>query len=246
MSSTRRAARPDGRSQCRRRRDRRRYRAARRGDERKHRVRPARRRSVDDATAGNEAVLRGVVLGAHASYADRDGFGRRELGATCRADRGRGLLSGRCVGGHRRLEGGSVGYVKLHGALYHRAAVDEDVAVALARALAAIGSLRRARRSRIGPPGLAGRRGWPSRPRPSAIGPTGRTASSSTGTSLARCWTTRPGCGSGRRASRSREPSRRPTGASWRSRRRRCACTATRRARSSRRARCAPPSNGPG
>ena len=34
----------------------------------------------------SEAVRRGVALGAHPSYADRDGFGRRELGASLRAD----------------------------------------------------------------------------------------------------------------------------------------------------------------
>jgi 5-oxoprolinase (ATP-hydrolysing) subunit A len=89
----------------------------------------------------SEAVRRGVVLGAHASYADRDGFGRRELGATCEQ-----IVDDVCyqIGALQaiaRLEGGSVGYVKLHGALYHRAAVDEDVAVGLARALGAIGSL---------------------------------------------------------------------------------------------------------
>jgi UPF0271 protein len=91
--------------------------------------------------AVGEAVRRGVGIGAHASYADRDGFGRRELGATCEQ-----IVDDVCyqVGALQaiaRLEGGSVGYVKLHGALYHRAAANEDVAQGLARALVAIGPL---------------------------------------------------------------------------------------------------------
>jgi UPF0271 protein len=87
----------------------------------------------------HEAVRRGVAIGAHPSYADRDGFGRRELGASTGQ-----IVADVCyqVGALQAiacLEGGAVGYVKLHGALYHRAAVDEEVARSLARALATIG-----------------------------------------------------------------------------------------------------------
>jgi len=86
-----------------------------------------------------EAFRRGVVLGAHASYPDREGFGRRELGmgaeqiadAVCYQIGALGAIAG--------LEGVPVRYVKLHGALYHRAAADEEVALALAQALAVIG-----------------------------------------------------------------------------------------------------------
>jgi len=88
-----------------------------------------------------EAVVRGVVIGAHASYADRSGFGRRELGT--RPEQIAEEVSYQ-VGALRAiasLEDASVDYVKLHGALYHRAGVDEELALILSRALASLGGL---------------------------------------------------------------------------------------------------------
>ena len=81
------------------------------------------------------AAGRGVTIGAHPSYPDRVGFGRRELAATP-ADIAAdvtyqvGALDGFC-----RAAGTRVRYVKLHGALYHRAARDREVAKAVAFAL---------------------------------------------------------------------------------------------------------------
>jgi len=81
------------------------------------------------------AAGRGVTIGAHPGYRDLAGFGRRDLGATpaeLAADVTYqvGALDGFC-----RAAGVRVRYVKLHGALYHRAARDREVAKALAFAL---------------------------------------------------------------------------------------------------------------
>jgi len=88
-----------------------------------------------------EALERGVAVGAHPSYADRDGFGRREIATGAEQIADEVCYQVGALQAIARLEGGSVAYVKLHGALYHRAAVDEEVALVLARALAGIGRL---------------------------------------------------------------------------------------------------------
>ncbi|HLN06140.1 MAG TPA: 5-oxoprolinase subunit PxpA, partial [Acidimicrobiales bacterium] len=89
--------------------------------------------------AVREAFRRGVAVGAHPSYSDRDGFGRREVGVSAEQVADEVCYQVGALRAIAELEGGSVAYVKLHGALYHRAAVDEEVAVTLAKALAAIG-----------------------------------------------------------------------------------------------------------
>jgi len=86
-----------------------------------------------------EAVQRGVVLGAHTSYPDREGFGRRELGMGAEQIVDVVCYQVGALEAIASLEGVAVRYVKLHGALYHRAAADEEVALALAEALAVIG-----------------------------------------------------------------------------------------------------------
>ena len=81
------------------------------------------------------AAGRGVTIGAHPGYRDLAGFGRRDLGATP-AEIGAdvmyqvGALDAFC-----RAVGTRVRYVKLHGALYHRAAEDREAAKAVAFAL---------------------------------------------------------------------------------------------------------------
>lgn len=78
---------------------------------------------------------RGVAIGAHVSYPDIPGFGRRELG-----------LDASEIAHHVRqqiesfrkvcaAENASVRYVKPHGALYNRAARDPDAAAAVSRAI---------------------------------------------------------------------------------------------------------------
>jgi UPF0271 protein len=77
-----------------------------------------------------EAGERGVAIGAHVGYRDREGFGRRALGvpaATVEAETVEQIRALREVGGR-------VAYVKPHGALYHRAGVDEACAAAIVSA----------------------------------------------------------------------------------------------------------------
>lgn len=81
------------------------------------------------------ASARGVAIGAHPSYPDLVGFGRRELAATpaeIEADviYQIGALAGVCA-----AAGAPLRYVKPHGALYNRAARDAAAAAAIVRAV---------------------------------------------------------------------------------------------------------------
>jgi UPF0271 protein len=94
--------------------------------------------------AGNRALMReaaavchdrGIAIGAHVSYRDRQGFGRRNV------ERAPELLVGDIVEQCAALAedagaaGGRVAYVKPHGALYHRMGVDPSVAAAVVDAV---------------------------------------------------------------------------------------------------------------
>ena len=82
------------------------------------------------------AVAARVAIGAHVSYRDREGFGRRVLDvdpATLGAEAAEQIAALQAVAA---AAGGRVAYVKPHGALYHRASVDRDCAGALVRAAA--------------------------------------------------------------------------------------------------------------
>ena len=83
------------------------------------------------------AVRLRKTIGAHVSYLDREGFGRRELDVSpdVLADHVAQQIA--ALEATAVLAGGSVRYVKPHGALYNRAAVDPVTARALARAVAA-------------------------------------------------------------------------------------------------------------
>lgn len=73
-----------------------------------------------------EAEARGVRVGAHPSYLDREGFGRVERNEPA------ARLADEVAEQVERLASiGEVGYVKLHGALYHRANTDEEAAEAI-------------------------------------------------------------------------------------------------------------------
>jgi UPF0271 protein len=85
-----------------------------------------------------EAASRGVVVGAHPGYADREGFGRRvipmtppEIGRMVAAQVG-------ALAGVAALAGTEVRYVKPHGALGNLAADDRAVAEAIVAAVAAL------------------------------------------------------------------------------------------------------------
>jgi 5-oxoprolinase (ATP-hydrolysing) subunit A len=94
--------------------------------------------------AGSRALMReaaavchgrGIAIGAHVSYRDRDGFGRRPV------ERAPELLVGDIVEQCAALSeeagavGGQVDYVKPHGALYHRMGVDPAVAASVVDAV---------------------------------------------------------------------------------------------------------------
>ncbi len=82
------------------------------------------------------AGRRGVVLGAHPSYPDREGFGRRPLElepGVLAAALGEQLQA---LARAAREAGTGVRYVKPHGALYHQAASDPALAATLAAAFA--------------------------------------------------------------------------------------------------------------
>jgi UPF0271 protein len=81
------------------------------------------------------AIGRGVTVGAHPGYRDPQGFGRRELAASPAEIAADVTYQVGALDAFCRSSGGRVRYVKLHGALYHRAARDRDVAKAVAFAL---------------------------------------------------------------------------------------------------------------
>lgn len=86
----------------------------------------------------NLAAERGVVVGAHPGYADREGFGRRIIPMTP-AEIGR--MTAAQVGalqGVAALAGTEVRYVKPHGALGNLAADDRAVADAIVAAVATL------------------------------------------------------------------------------------------------------------
>jgi hypothetical protein len=170
----------------------------------------------DDASM--ERVLRacaasGTRAGAHPSFVDREGFGRRaqavEPAVLAR------VVASQCAALARiaaRL-GVTVGHVKPHGALYHVANADLERAGAVVRgAREALGDAVVV----LGPPrGALRGRGSRSRARASPIAPRGRTAASSPAASPARCWSIRA------RWRRARGRSRRAATST------RCASTAT-------------------
>jgi UPF0271 protein len=97
--------------------------------------------------AGNPSVLRrtlrlaaaaGTAVGAHPGFADREGFGRRDLRLAPADVEDQVLYQVAALTGVARAEGVRVTHVKPHGALYNMAARDERLALAVVRAVRAI------------------------------------------------------------------------------------------------------------
>jgi len=89
------------------------------------------------ATVG-AALARGVAIGAHPSYPDRENFGRREMRlapAEVRADL---IYQIGALDALVRAAGGRLHHVKPHGALYNQAARDPALADAVAAAVRAV------------------------------------------------------------------------------------------------------------
>ncbi len=108
--------------------------------------------------AGDPSVLRttirrakahNVAVGAHPSFPDLAGFGRREMKMSPHEVEDLVLYQIAAVAGVAHVEGAALQHVKAHGALYNMAAVDPALAGAVAHAVAAFS------RSLIllGPPG---------------------------------------------------------------------------------------------
>ena len=95
--------------------------------------------------AGDPSVLRrtirpamahGVAVGAHPGFPDLAGFGRREMHVTAQEAEDLVLYQLAAVAGVAAAEGVRLQHVKAHGALFNMAAVDQNLAEALARAVA--------------------------------------------------------------------------------------------------------------
>src|SRR5256885_15598905 len=82
------------------------------------------------------AKSRGVAIGAHPSFPDLVGFGRRELNVTAQEAEDFVLYQIAAVAGVAAAEGVKLQHVKPHGALYNMAARDKELARAIARATA--------------------------------------------------------------------------------------------------------------
>ncbi|WP_157574065.1 LamB/YcsF family protein [Nocardia jejuensis] len=81
------------------------------------------------------AVERGVRIGAHVGHRDLAGFGRRAIAVTPGEVRDETLYQLGSLDAFARAAGDRVRYVKPHGALYHQAAADAELAAALVAAL---------------------------------------------------------------------------------------------------------------
>jgi 5-oxoprolinase (ATP-hydrolysing) subunit A len=82
------------------------------------------------------AAERGVAVGAHVSFPDRQGFGRRDLDIRPADVTDDVTYQIGALDAFARAAGSRVSYVKPHGALYNRMMVDEDLASAVVEALA--------------------------------------------------------------------------------------------------------------
>jgi len=102
--------------------------------------------------AASAAHAASVVVGAHVSYPDLVGFGRRAMDATPEEVETDVLYQIGALHALARASGGSVRYVKPHGALYHAVASDLAVATALVGAVVAFGEPL----VLLGPPGSVG------------------------------------------------------------------------------------------
>jgi len=85
------------------------------------------------------AVRHGVAIGAHPSYLDRDGFGRRPMEVGSEQIRLGVIYQVAALDGIARAAGTRVRSVKPHGALYNRMGVDAECASAVARAVQDLG-----------------------------------------------------------------------------------------------------------
>lgn len=84
------------------------------------------------------ALARGVAIGAHPSYPDRDNFGRSEMQLSAADVRADLIYQIGALQAMVRAAGGRLHHVKPHGALYNQAARDPALADAIAGAVRAV------------------------------------------------------------------------------------------------------------
>ena len=89
--------------------------------------------------ACDAALERGVRIGAHPGYRDRENFGRAELELATDEVITQVAEQIALLEGIAASSGGAVTHVKLHGALYHRALGDTELAQELADLIARLG-----------------------------------------------------------------------------------------------------------
>jgi UPF0271 protein len=94
-------------------------------------------RVMDDTVA--MAVAAGIAVGAHPSFPDRDGFGRRTLEVSGREAETDVLYQVAALDGFCRRRGMAMQHVKAHGALYTHAARNGEVASGIAAGVAGVG-----------------------------------------------------------------------------------------------------------
>jgi 5-oxoprolinase (ATP-hydrolysing) subunit A len=81
------------------------------------------------------ALQRGVAIGAHPSFPDRENFGRQEMKLPLDSVRAGLLYQFGALDAMARAEGGTLAHVKAHGALYNQAAREPELAHCIARAI---------------------------------------------------------------------------------------------------------------
>lgn len=81
------------------------------------------------------ALENDVAIGAHPSYPDLQGFGRRIMNLSSEELEACVLYQVSALKGMTESLGGKLHHVKPHGALYNHAAKDEDVALGIAKAI---------------------------------------------------------------------------------------------------------------
>jgi UPF0271 protein len=84
-----------------------------------------------------QALARGVRIGAHPGYPDRENFGRTAMDLPLEEVRALVLYQLGALDAFVRARGGRLSHVKAHGALYNRAAKDAALARAIAEAVRA-------------------------------------------------------------------------------------------------------------
>jgi 5-oxoprolinase (ATP-hydrolysing) subunit A len=82
------------------------------------------------------AMKHGVAIGAHPSFPDLEGFGRREMNMSAAEVYDLIIYQVSALAGFVKVSGGKLHHVKPHGALYNMAARDASLAMPIAEAIA--------------------------------------------------------------------------------------------------------------